>query len=227
MNSKDNKRDRDSYHLVLEEKMKVEVVKAILKSLGTKKTHKYHPSSITELANNVRLISKEYVHVDGKTYALSKSALLRQEGKYRVLLEGFFASLSGEESLKLNVSAANEEALRVMVRTLQHELAESRRNSDILTRRIQNQTGSTFDPLPESNSNELKERQKQQQKTHDAYVCIFNILAYLKSERLALLNFTNEGLVEPLTDEVIIQKNSVAGYLQWLEKQSKPEVNNE
>lgn len=221
MNSKETKRDRATYHLVLEEAMKVEVVNAILKSLGTKKTHKYHPTSITELANKVRLISKEYVHVDGKTYALSKSALLRQEGKYRVLLEGFFASLSGEDSLKLNVSAASEEALRVMVRSLQHELAESRRGSDILMRRIQNQTGSTFDPLPESNSDELKDRQNQQQEMHDAYVCIFNILAYLESEKLAKLNFTNEGLVEHMTGDVVIQKNSVAGYLQWLEERSK------
>jgi hypothetical protein len=221
MNSKESKRDRDSYHLVLEEKMKVEVVNAILKSLATKKTHKYHPTSITQLANKVRLISKEYIHVDGKTYAMSKSALLRPEGKYRVLLEGFFASLSGEDSLKLNVSAANGEALRVMVRSLQHELAESRRENDIFVRRIQSQTGSTFDPLPESNSDELKEQQNQQQEMHDAYVCIFNILSYLKSEKLALLNFTNEGLVEPLTDEIVIQKNTVAGYLQWLEEQSK------
>ena len=62
---------------------------------------------------------------------------------------------------------------------------------------------------------------------HDAYVCIFNILAYLKNERLASLNFTNEGLVEHLTDDVIIQKNSIAGYLQWLEEHSKPEASNE
>lgn len=221
MNSKESKRDRDSYHLVLEEKMKVEVVNAILKSLGTKKTHKYHPTSITQLANKVRLISKEYIHVDGKTYAMSKSALLRPEGKYRVLLEGFFASLSGKDSLRLNVSVASEEALRVMVRSLQHELAESRRENDIFVRRIQNQTGSTFDPLPESNNDELKDQQNKQQEIHDAYVCIFNILSYLKSEKLALLSFTNEGLVEPLTDEIVIQKNTVAGYLQWLEEQSR------
>jgi len=227
MNSKKNKRDRTTYHLVLEEATKVKVVNAILKSLGTKKTHKYHPTSITELANKVRMISKEYVHVDGKIYAMSKSALLRPEGKYRVLLEGFFASLSGEDSLKLNVSVANEEALRVMVRSLQHELAESRREGDILTRRIQNQTGSTFDPLPEFNSDELKDRQNKQQEIHDAYMCIFNILAYLRRDRLALLNFTNEGLVEHLTDEVIIQKNSVAGYLQWLKDKSEPEESNE
>jgi hypothetical protein len=227
MNSKETKRDRATYHLVLEEAKKVEVVNAILKSLGTKKTHKYHPTSITHLANKVRLISKEYIHVDGKTYAMSKSALLRPEGKYRVLLEGFFASLSGKDSLKLNVSVASEEALRVMVRTLQHELAESRRENDIFVRRIQNQKGSTFDPLPESNSDELKDQQNQQQEMHDAYVCIFNILAYLKNERLALLNFTNEGLVEHLTDDVIIQKNCIAGYLQWLEEQSKPEASNE
>ncbi|MCP4987532.1 MAG: hypothetical protein GY928_16195 [Colwellia sp.] len=221
MNSKESKRDRDSYHLVLEEAKKVEIVKAILKSLGTKKTHKYHPTSITELANKVKLISKEYVYVDGENYPMSKSALLRPEGKYRDLLDSFFASLSGKDSLKLNVSVASEEALRVMVRTLQHELAESRRENDIFVRRIQNQTGSTFDPLPESNSDELKDQQNQQQEIHDAYVCIFNILSYLKSEKLALLNFTNEGLVEPLTDEVVIQKNTVAGYLQWFEEQSK------
>lgn len=221
MNSKGTKRDRASYHLVLEEAIKVEIVNAILKSLGTKKTHKYHPKSITELANKVKLMTKEYVYVDGKNYPMSKSALLSWTGKYRTLLESFFASLSGADSLKLNVSVASEEALKLMVRSLQHELAESRRENDIFVRRIQNQAGSTFDPLPESNSDELKDGQNQQQDMHDAYVCIFNILTYLKSERLVLLNFTNEGLVEPLTDEVVIQKNTVAGYLQWLEEQTK------
>jgi hypothetical protein len=227
MNSKETKRDRASYYLVLEEEKKLVIVKAILKSLGTKKTHKYHPKSITELANKVKLISKGYVYVDGENYPMSKSALLRPEGKYRDLLNTFFSSLSGEDSLKLNVNVASEEALKVMVRTLQHELAESRRENDIFVRRIQNQKGSTFDPLPESNSDELKDQQNQQQEMHDAYVCIFNILTYLKNERLALLNFTNEGLVEHLTDDVIIQKNCIAGYLQWLEEQSKPEASNE
>jgi hypothetical protein len=227
MSSNETKRDKSTYHLVLEEAKKVEVVNAILKSLGTKRTHKYHPTSLTELAKKVADITKVYAHTDGEIYAMSKSALLRPEGKYRVLLEGFFASLSGKDSLKLNVSSASEEALRVMVRTLQHELAESRRERDILLRRVQNEAGSTFDPLPESNSGELKERQSQQQEMHDAYVCIFNIMAYLKKEKLVLLNFTNDGLVEHLTDEVIVQKNSTAGYLKWLEKRSKQESSNE
>lgn len=221
MSDKEIKRDINTYHLVSEEAKKVEVVKAILKSLGTKKTHKYHPTSITELAKKVNQISKEYVHVDGKSYTVGKSTLLREQGKYRVLLEGFFASLSGSDALKLNVSTANDEALRVMVRTLQLELSNSRRETDILTRRIQNQAGSTFDALPESNDEALKEKQNNEQELHDAYVCIFNIIAYLKREGIALLNFTNDGLVEQLTEEIIVQRNSVEGYVNWLERKSR------
>ena len=227
MNSKENKRDRNTYHLVSEEIKKVEVVNAILKALGTKKTHKYHPTSITELAKKVNQISKEYVHSDGKNYVIGKSTLLREQGKYRVLLEAFFASLSGSDIHKLNVSNANEGALRVMVRSLQHELAEARREADILTRRIQNQAGSTFDALPETSTNALKDKQEQQQELHDAYMCIFNVLAYLEREKLALLSFNNEGLVEHLTDEVIIKKNCTSGYLKWLEEQSRQEEGNE
>lgn len=227
MSDKEIKRGISTYHLVSEEAKKVEVVKAILKSLGTKKTHKYHPTSITELAKKVNQISKEYVHVDGKSYTVGKSTLLREQGKYRVLLEGFFASLSGNDALKLNVSTANEEALRVMVRTLQLELSNSRRETDILTRRIQNQAGSTFDALPESNDEVLKEKQNNEQELHDAYVCIFNIIAYLKREEIALLNFTNDGLVEQLTEEIIVQRNSVEGYVNWLERNSRKGESNE
>lgn len=227
MSDKEIKRDISTYHLVSEEAKKVEVVKAILKSLGTKKTHKYHPTSITELAKKINLISKEYVHIDGKSYTVGKSTLLREQGKYRVLLEGFFASLSGNDALKLNVSTANEEALRVMVRTLQLELSNSRRETDILTRRIQNQAGSTFDALPESNDEVLKEKQNNEQALHDAYVCIFNIIAYLKREEIALLNFTNDGLVEQLTEEIIVQRNSVEGYVNWLERNSRKGESNE
>lgn len=227
MSDKEIKRDISTYHLVSEEAKKVEVVKAILKSLGTKKTHKYHPTSITELAKKVNLISKEYVHIDGKSYTVGKSTLLREQGKYRVLLEGFFASLSGNDALKLNVSTANEEALRVMVRTLQLELSNSRRETDILTRRIQNQAGSTFDALPESNDEVLKEKQNNEQELHDAYVCIFNIIAYLKREEIALLNFTNDGLGEQLTEEIIVQRNSVEGYVNWLERNSRKGESNE
>ena len=227
MINKETKRDLNTYHLVSEEKKKIDVVNAILKTLRTKKTHKYHPSSITELAKKVHQISKEYIHTDGNSYVIGKSTLLREKGKYRVLLEGFFASLSGADIQKLNVSNANEEALRVMVRSLQYELAETKREKKILTLRIQHQEGSTFGALPESNHDELKKQQDQQQELHDAYKCIFNILSYLDKERIALLNFTQSGLVEQLTEEVIIQKNYTTGYVKWLEENSQRGGSNE
>ncbi len=214
-------RDMDTYYLVKEEKIKIDAVTSILSKLGTKKTHKYHPTCITELANKVSGLCKGYVHEGNIIQSIGISTLLSKNLKYRVLLDGFFTSLTGDDSLKLNVSSASKNALRVMVRNLQLKLVETQKEVDILTKRIQNKSGSKFESLPKHNVNDTNQKQSESQTKHDLCSSIFMVLNYIRKEQLALFEIVNGCLQDNLSGDVIVTEIYFEEYLNWLKEEAK------
>lgn len=213
-------RDRNTYHWVKEETAKETVVEKILTALQSKKTHKFRPKNITELANKVSDISREYTDETGKQLKVGKSTLLREKGVYRPKLEAFLAKVLGSDAISTPVGLASNVQLTIQVRDLQLKLLEAKRTLEVLSMRLEGSEGSVFDAVEPENIQALEDQRQTAQTEHDLCTAISQMWTYMEKDCSNPFAIRNGEVIDSLSKMVVVKQHSLLPYLDWLSKQS-------